>query len=127
MSKLVYVAGRYTGKDMFEVEGNVRAAKAVALELGRRRIQFICPVIHTAHFESYLGDEDPGYDFWIGMTMEMLRRCDAVFLVSNWKQSKGATAEFEFARANGTPIFDDFETLDVWYRKASASPKVPLR
>ena len=37
--------------------------------------------------------------------MELLRRCDAVLCVSNWRDSVGARAEVEEARRLGLPVF----------------------
>ena len=38
-------------------------------------------------------------------TMELLRRCDAVLCVGNWRDSVGARAEVEEARRLGLPVF----------------------
>jgi hypothetical protein len=114
--KLVYIAGAYTGATFWDVESNIRASKEVALELGRRKIGFLSPVIHTAHFETYLGDTDPGYSFWLAMTSEMLKRCDAIFMVPNWIYSRGAIAEQEYALAHGIPDFASYDELEEWYR-----------
>lgn len=53
----------------------------------------ICTILMTAHFESLLADRDPGYQYWISVSLEILRRCDAIFLMPEWNKSKGARVE----------------------------------
>jgi hypothetical protein len=37
-------------------------------------------ILQTAHFELLLGRRDPGYDYWIDVSLEVLKRCDAAKL-----------------------------------------------
>lgn len=116
-TKLVYIAGPYTGVDLKAVDNNIQLSRSAAVELARNGIGFISPCLNSAHFESMLGADDPGYEFWIRMTMEMLKRCDAIFMVPGWETSRGARAEFAWASANGMPVFVVFESLKEWYFK----------
>jgi Domain of unknown function (DUF4406) len=113
--KIVYIAGPYSGANMFEVELNVRQSKRVALQLAQWKIPFFSPVIHTAHFETYLGQLDPGYQYWIDITLEMLKRCDALFMCPGWEQSRGATGEYNFARESKMPVFSEYDELLEWF------------
>ena len=37
--------------------------------------------------------------------MVELKKCDAIYMLSDWKESEGAQAEFHFAKAIGKRIF----------------------
>jgi hypothetical protein len=93
---------------------HVDTARDVALEMAARRIPFLCTILMTAHFEVLLRWRDPGYDWWLGVTMELLSRCDAVFAIPGWETSNGATREVEWARANDKPVFEDIDELSAW-------------
>ena len=52
---------------------------------------------------AHIGD----YAYWIASTLEVLRRCDAIFLVPGWGGSKGSVGEYEEALRLKIPAFDD--------------------
>jgi hypothetical protein len=112
--RIVYIAGRYSGNTLDEVARNIDEARTVALMLAERRIPFLCTILQTAHFDSLLAESDPGYGYWIQCSLEVVKRCDAVFLVPNWQQSNGARKEVEYARAYGIPAFEDIDALTAW-------------
>jgi hypothetical protein len=112
--RIVYIAGRYSGNTLAEVERNIDEARKVALMLAQRRIPFLCTILQTAHFDSLLGGGDPGYEYWIDVSLDVVKRCDAVFLVPAWQQSNGARREVQFAREHGMPVFEDIEVLTDW-------------
>jgi hypothetical protein len=111
---LVYIAGAYSGANLAQITRHVDESRTVALDLAARRIPFLSTVLQTAHFELLLGRRDPGYDHWIDVSLEVLKRCDAIFLVPNWKDSPGANREVHFARELGIPVFEDIEMLTDW-------------
>jgi|SRR5271155_2479177 len=115
--KLIYIAGPYTAATMFEVEANIHESKRIALLLAKHKIPFFSPVCHTAHFEQYLGKDDPGYDYWIEVTSEMVRRCDAMFMAHGWTNSMGATAEYRLASELNLPVFDEVNDVLEWYKE----------
>jgi hypothetical protein len=43
-------------------------------------------------------------EYWLGATMELLRRCDTVLMLSGWSTSSGSKAEKEEALRLGLPI-----------------------
>jgi Domain of unknown function (DUF4406) len=112
--RIVYLAGRYNGNTLAEVAHNIDEARKVALELAKRRIPFLCTILQTAHFDSLLSERDPGYGYWIQCSLEVVKRCDAIFLIPSWQQSNGARKEVESARAHGLPVFQDIEMLTDW-------------
>lgn len=112
--KLIYVAGPFRGASSWEVENNIRRAETLALEVWRLGAAAICPHCNTRFFNGAAPDE-----LWLSGTLEMLRRCDAIIVTSNWKQSAGARAEVAFAYNQGIPLFTDIEDLREWVKLQS--------
>jgi hypothetical protein len=56
---------------------------------------------------------DVDVEFWYEATMELLKRCDAIWMFGDWRNSKGAVAEFEWATTNGLQVFIDGKELDL--------------
>jgi len=110
--RIIYIAGAYSAPTLAEVTRHVDQTRKMALELAERRIPFLSTVLQTAHFELLLGRQDP--EHWIAVSLEILRRCDAIFLVPGWQKSKGAKLERETALARGMPVFEDIEMLAEW-------------
>lgn len=99
--KIIYVAGKFRGKNAWEVFKNVRAAEEVAFQVASLGAMPLTPHLNTANFDGTLDDK-----FWLDGTMELLRRCDAVMMVPGWETSTGATAERREAERLGLPIFE---------------------
>lgn len=115
--KIVYLASPYSAKTMYGVECNIHEVRGAALELAKKKIVFFCPVLHTAHFETYLGKDDPGYEYWLASTIEMLKRCDAMLLSGSWMSSTGVLRETDVAKELRIPIFMSMHKLEEWYFK----------
>lgn len=98
--KVVYIAGKYRGPTPWAVEQNIIAARGVAARVWAAGHVALCPHTNAAHMEGAHTDEQV-----LAGTMELLRRCDAVLCVSNWRYSAGARAEVEEARRLGLPVF----------------------
>ena len=98
--KVVYIAGKYRGKTPWEVEQNIRAAEDVGAKVIAAGHMPLIPHANTRHMEGLADDA-----FFLAGTMELLRRCDAVLCVSNWRDSVGALAEVKEARRLGLLVF----------------------
>jgi hypothetical protein len=55
--------------------------------------------------------EDPDYKTFLYNTIEYLWRCDAIFMLKNWKLSKGAKAEHAIAEALNLKILYEEEIV----------------
>lgn len=98
--KVIYIAGKYRGRTPWEVEQNIRAAEDVAARVIQAGMMPLCPHANTRHMEGLADDE-----FFLAGTLELMRRCDAVVLVPNWRDSEGARAEVAEAERLGLPVF----------------------
>lgn len=102
--KIIYVAGPYNGKTFSAIDDNIRKAEYAALQLWKKGWAVICPHLNTAHFERYQ-DENFTDDVFYGGTMEMLERCDAIFMLDAWTNSTGSKHEHGYAMRAAMPIF----------------------
>jgi hypothetical protein len=98
---VVYIAGPYRAKTAWGIERNVRRAEGVALDIASFGAGFLCPHSMCRFFQGTVSD-----DYWLAMTLELLRRADAVALVPGWDVSPGARAEVEEANRLQLSVFD---------------------
>lgn len=111
---VAYIAGPYRASTPWELERNVRVAEALALEVAERgggKVIPLCPHSMYRFFDRTLTDE-----FWIGGTLELLRRCDLLVVTPNWRGSQGTLGEVMLAREMGIPIVFDVEELEATLR-----------
>ena len=115
--KIVYIAGPYTNHDREKQHYNIQSAKYYAQAMAVHRIGFLSPIANSANFDIELGPSDPGYEFWVDMTLALLVGCDAIFFCPGWESSRGAKGEYAYAQKLGLPIFDDIDQLNAWYHQ----------
>lgn len=107
--KVVYLAGPFRATTNWGVQQNVRLAETFALEIWRIGAVAVCPHKNTQHFHGALPDS-----VWLRGDLELLRRCDAIFLLPGWHGSSGARIEHWVARHRKLPIFSALDDLKVW-------------
>lgn len=103
---LVYVAAPYTAKSEFERKLNVEAARYAGHKIAKEGLFPVMPTVNSAGFDD-VGD----YDFWIKGTLELMRRCDAVYVVDGYHNSNGVSGEISEAMRLGIPIYFSIETM----------------
>lgn len=106
--KVIYIAGKYRGPNAWAVEQNIRAAEEVAAKVWAMGYAALCPHANSRHMDGVASD-----DHFLAGTLELMRRCDAVVLVPNWRDSAGARAEVAEAVSLALPVFGDNPTSDV--------------
>lgn len=107
---LVYVAGPYSAPTSEEIEENCRLARNCG-----RCIAAITGVFPLVPHQLGIGIEEIGdYKYWIAATLEVMRRCDAVFAMSTYKSSKGARGEIVEATLIGLPVFFAVAEVAEW-------------
>lgn len=119
---VIYVAGKLAGANNFEIKKNVWEAEQLAMEVVRLGAVPLIPHANTGFTFFGVGEEE----FWYEATLELLRRCNAVILVPNWKESKGAVGEVEEARARGIPVFETVDQLRDWLNPVALKWQVAL-
>lgn len=108
---LVYIAGPFRGPTPLDVRRNVERARDVGMIVAAHGAYPVIPHTMTADFDKQLTDE-----FWLAGTLELMRRCDAVFLMATWTLSRGATAERAEALARDMPVFDTLAPFAQWVK-----------
>jgi hypothetical protein len=101
--KTVYVAGPYRGETRDAVELNISVARAVGLLAARKGWAPVIPHCNTSLFDFVTSDLPD--EFWLGATLELMRRCDAVVLIPGWQRSTGTLAEIAEAERLGMSVF----------------------
>ena len=100
--KIIYVAGPLRNKDMYGMIKNIAHAWEMSKKLWDAGWAVICPHCNSAFM---------GLDFQtvIKKDLEIISRCDAVFMLNEWLNSEGATTEHKYAVSKGIPIFYEFD------------------
>jgi hypothetical protein len=100
--KVIYVAGPYRGKDENAVFENIMRARAAARKLWLEGWVVICPHLNTMLFGGDVPDS-----VWLEGDIELLQRCDAIFVLNNSDNSKGTQNEIEIAKDLGLEIIQE--------------------
>jgi hypothetical protein len=74
-------------------------AKRESKKLWQKGFAVICPHLNTAHFSGICNEQNflDGY-------LEILKRCDAIYVLNNWRTSVGTKAEIKLAQELGKKI-----------------------
>lgn len=124
---LVYIAGPFTAADDLEIERNIVAAELRA----KRVIEYTtaAPIVPHSLGRSFKNIGDPL--FWYDVTLELLRRCDALLLPEEpWESSKGTRQEVFEAEKLGIPVFGGatgFADLCAWLAHNPFIIEIPKR
>lgn len=111
--RVVYVAGKFRASNAWEVECNIRIAEQAGLEVAALGASPLIPHTNTRFFNGTLTEQ-----FWLDATLALLRKCDAVLALWNWRYSEGARGEILEATRLGVPVFYSLQELDDWLKAA---------
>ena len=108
---LIYTAGRFRGPTPWAVHQNVLKAEWAALVVIDLGAFPVIPHKIGEHFDG-IGSQE----FWLESTLELMRRCDAVFVYddADLKISQGTIGEVAEAKRLGIPVLIGEESLEVW-------------
>ena len=119
MSEMVYLAspysvgkkGAYGNGDLGKATGNMKtrrykAACKKAAELMDKGFIVFSPIAHSHSIEKEGMEGIRDGDFWLSQDLEIVRRCDKVFVykMEGWELSRGIAREIAFAEKLGIPI-----------------------
>lgn len=102
---LIYLASPYTHmKEEVRVKRYEEAAR-VAGKLMDNGYTVYSPIAHSHPIEHFM-DGDRNHDFWMRQCIDMLRRCDALYVlaIDGWDKSKGVQEEIAIAQMINMPI-----------------------
>lgn len=111
-SGFAYLAGPYNalpdlqlhdGDRYCKVDANINEARRWAVRLALDGIPFFCSALNSAHFDTIA--PAIAQEFWCQAGLEILKYARALFLLPDWRLSKGAQAEKTFAQTNDIPIY----------------------
>jgi len=100
--RVVYVAGPFRANTQWGITQNVKKAEIASLELWKQGYAVICPHTMTRNFQN----ECPDY-IWLDGCLELLRRCDAIYLVEGWEKSEGSVGEYKLAKELDLTIMEE--------------------
>lgn len=105
---VVYISGKYSG----EIEKNIQKAREMAIQVWEAGFSCICPHNNTIHFEL---DCNCTYEDYIEGDLAILNGCDAILMLDEWGDSKGAIIERDFAIDKHLNIFYSLNELKAFY------------
>ena len=98
---MIYLAIPYSGMEelSFDISCNVAAA---LMKSGKT---VYSPIVH-GHTLATRHQLPTGHDFWLKHDLDMLRRCDELYVITldGWDKSFGVLAEIEEALSMGMPV-----------------------
>ena len=97
--KLAYVAGPYRAPTAAQRQDNIHRARKAAEALWKRGYAVLCPHLNSANMDGLVDDE-----IFLQGCLEMVRRCDLVWLLPGWRESEGAVRELEEAKWFGIEV-----------------------
>ncbi len=88
-------------------------ARRASHELWEAEVLHYCP--HTN--SPSIGSSDVGYESWMAMDLEVLRRCDFIVMAGNWNESPGCRRELAMAMHLGKPVVYTVEAAVALYQE----------
>lgn len=97
--KAIFISGPITAPTFYQVQQNIRRAEALAVKLMKKGWAVHCPHKNSEFLQGAL-HKHPEEDFerWMAVDFEMLSRCDAIFMMKNWRHSRGSKMEHTEAK-----------------------------
>ena len=102
--RVIYIAGAYRNNSLNGIFENIMHSRKVAQKLWHKGWAVISP-----HCNSLFMDEGDDAMVFLDGDLEILRRCDAIYMLSNWRESVGAMQERKQAGEWGLEIYYEDE------------------
>lgn len=97
--KLVYIIGKYTDKNNRYKDKHIERAIWAGLGQALKGYAVICPHINFTGHEKLMG-----YKSIMRQCEEIIKRVDKVYVLDNWKTSKGSQQEIKIAQEHNKEI-----------------------
>src|SRR3972149_3783943 len=112
--KVIYIAGPYRdSRGEFYVGQNIYEAEMAALRVWQMGGVALCPHKNSGGLGGAYGLDDRT---WLEGDLELLRRCDAIYLITDWQSSAGVQAEKLFAEEIGIPVLQTERDVMLFLR-----------
>lgn len=108
-----YLSAPMSAPDALTRTFHALAAKRISHELWEAEILHYCPHANSPA----IGSTDVGYESWMAMDLEVLRRCDFIIMAGNWTESPGCRRELAMAMHLGKPVVYSVEAAIVLYQQ----------
>ena len=102
--RVIYVSGSYRNETIGGLFQNIIHARDSAIKLWQGNWVVICPHLNTFLMDGLCGDR-----VWLEGDLELLSRCDAIYMLNNYQDSQGALEELELAKKLGLEILFERE------------------
>jgi len=103
--KLIMISGKYTANSPLEISDNIARARIAATRLWEKGWAVICPHMNSAHMDGMT----LAYEQFMAGYLEMLSRCDAVFMLKTWSNSGGSKREHIAAGKRQLPVYYELD------------------
>lgn len=126
---LYYLASPYTHPDPSIKKARADAVTEAAVDLLRHGVYVFAPISYNEPWEKYNLPGD--WNFWSEFDKTFVSRCDGgiiVLMIDGWDKSVGVTAEIEFAKSIGLPVYyaspEQIKTGDLSFlNNSNSKPK----
>lgn len=100
--KRIYISGQITGLDLKMAEEYFKAAEQVITDMGHIAINpmVILPYSPELTWENYMVAD-----------IKAIFTCDAMLMLENWKNSKGAKIEHAIAQGKGIDVYYSLDSI----------------
>lgn len=98
--KVVFISGPYRG----DIDRNIAIARDHAERLWKKGYAVFCPHLNSAHMDGICPDQA-----FLDGDLEILHRCDYIYVLPGWETSEGAKKEAEEAKKWNIPFLCRFE------------------
>jgi hypothetical protein len=102
---MIYVASPYSHPDKAVRDARFREVCAFVARMFRDGMTAFSPIAHSHSIAEIYG-LPVEFEFWKRFNIDMLRRCDALWIVKmdGWKTSRGIADELELAVSMNLPV-----------------------
>ncbi len=98
--KSLFISGAYSGTPD-QVKKNIELARKAAVKYWNQGYSVVCPHLNSAGME---GDAKLSYAQWVEGYLNLVKICDIIVMLPNWRESSGAKAEHKVAQECGKEI-----------------------
>jgi hypothetical protein len=107
MAKTIYISGAITGQHPDLVKKVFSEAEYMLILLGYKVVNPL--TLNHQH--------DQSWEEYMAVDIKALFKCDAIYMLSNWHNSRGAKIERAVAKAMGIEIIYEASKSRVWWLK----------